>query len=123
MDDEESIRLLVGEMLGSCGYHYVMASSGEEALTLYQEAQDSGQPFSAVILDLTVPGGLGGKDTMQELLKIHPDVKAVVSSGYSNDPIMSKFKSFGFQAVMIKPYTLVELSEVMHRVVQEPHSE
>ena len=119
MDDEESIRMLASEMLQACGYYYEMAKNGEEALRLYQEAQNVDQPFSAVILDLTVPGGLGGKETMDQLLQIDPDVKAVVTSGYSNDPIMSKYRTFGFQAVMTKPYTLLELSDVMYRMVME----
>ena len=117
MDDEESIRLLVGEMLRACGYDYVMASNGLEALALYRKAFEANKPFAAVILDLTIPGGLGGKETMEELLKLDPMVKAIVASGYSNDPVMAKFESFGFRAVIPKPYNLVELSQVMHRVI------
>ena len=122
MDDEESIRLLASEMLRACGYYFEMAKNGEEALSLYQEAQKVDQPFSAVILDLTVPGGLGGRETMDQLLKIDPNVKAVVTSGYSNDPIMAKYRAFGFQAVMRKPYTLLELSDVMYRMVMDTES-
>ncbi|GJL55309.1 MAG: hypothetical protein NPIRA02_24410 [Nitrospirales bacterium] len=121
MDDEESIRVLASEMLRTCGYHFEMAKNGEEAVRLYQQAKETDTPFSAVILDLTVPGGLGGKETMVQLLQIDPDVKAVVSSGYSNDPIMAHYQRFGFHAVMTKPYSLMELSDVMYRVVMEPH--
>ncbi len=120
MDDEESIRVLASEMLRACGYHFEMAKNGEEAVSLYQKAQKTDSPFSAVILDLTVPGGLGGKETMERLLRIDPNVKAVVSSGYSNDPIMAKYQTFGFHAVMTKPYSLLELSDVMYRLVMEP---
>ncbi|WP_447970965.1 hybrid sensor histidine kinase/response regulator [Nitrospira sp. M1] len=122
MDDEESIRVLASEMLRACGYHFEMAKNGEEALTLYQQAKETDTPFSAVILDLTVPGGLGGKETMVQLLQIDPNVKAVVSSGYSNDPIMAQYQRFGFHAVMTKPYSLTELSDVMYQLVMEsPH--
>ncbi|MGB0911344.1 MAG: hybrid sensor histidine kinase/response regulator, partial [Nitrospirales bacterium] len=120
MDDEESIRMLASEMLRACGYYFEAAKNGEEAVMLYQEAQKDDQPFSAVILDLTVPGGLGGKEAMDQLLQIDPNVKAVVTSGYSNDPVMAKYRNFGFQAVMTKPYTLLELSDVMYRMVMEP---
>jgi len=119
MDDEESIRVLASEMLSTCGYHFEMAKNGEEAVTLYRQAQETNSPFSAVILDLTVPGGLGGKETMVQLLQIDPNVKAVVSSGYSNDPIMAQYQRFGFHAVMTKPYSLMELSDVMYRLVME----
>lgn len=119
MDDEESIRVLASEMLSTCGYHFEMAKNGEEAVTLYRQAQETNSPFSAVILDLTVPGGLGGKETMVQLLQIDPNVKAVVSSGYSNDPIMAQYQTFGFHAVMTKPYSLMELSDVMYRLVME----
>ena len=119
MDDEESIRVLASEMLKVSGYFFEMAKNGEEAISLYQRAQASQEPFSAVILDLTVPGGLGGKEAMEKLLEIDPQVKAIVSSGYSNDPIMAEYRSFGFQAVMTKPYSLQQLSEVMFRVVME----
>ncbi len=116
MDDEASIRLMLGEMLRHLGYDVTCASEGQEALKLYQDAFHTHQRFHAVILDLTVPGGLGGKETIDHLRQFDPQVKAIVSSGYSNDPILSCFSSFGFQGVVAKPFRLTELSHVLHQV-------
>jgi CheY-like chemotaxis protein len=115
MDDEEPIRLLAKEMLSHCGYRCVLAKDGNETITLFQQALDTHSPFSAVILDLTVPGSLGGKDTILRLRELDPHVIAFVSSGYSNDPIMAKFKTYGFQGVIPKPYSLIGLSTILHQ--------
>jgi CheY-like chemotaxis protein len=117
MDDEEMIRDLTVEILSSLGYDAVVAQDGVEAIQLFKEARDRGESFSAVILDLTVPGGMGGKETLKNLLKIDPDVKAIVSSGYSTDPIMSKFKRYGFRNVAVKPYKIEEISRVLDEVI------
>ena len=114
MDDEDSIRDMVGDILSLHGYMADFARNGEEAITLYQE-----NVYDVVILDLTIPGGMGGKETMRELLKINPNVKAIVSSGYSSDPIMSDYKQYGFKDVMAKPYKIEELDEVVQRVIAE----
>ena len=116
MDDEESIRLLVGEMLRHLGYEVQCVAEGKEALERYQEAYHTHQPFNAVILDLTVPGGLGGKDTIEKLRQFDPQVKAIVSSGYSNDPVLSRYSTFGFHGVVAKPFRLAELSQVLHQI-------
>ena len=117
MDDEERIRQLIGHMLGLLGYKVAFATTGEEALALYQEAIQFGTPFDAVILDLTVRGGMGGKDAMAELQKIDPEVKAIVSSGYSNDPVMASFQKYGFRDMVAKPYSMAELSQSLRRVL------
>ncbi|MFC1715083.1 response regulator [Candidatus Poribacteria bacterium] len=117
MDDEAHIRDLATEMLGRCGYRATTAMDGAEAIELYKKAMESGNPFHAVIMDLTVPGGMGGKETIQLLNEIDPDVKAIVSSGYSNDPVMAEFREYGFKGVIAKPYKLMELSEIMHKVL------
>ncbi len=116
MDDEESIRLLLGEMLRHLGYDVQCVAEGNEALECYQEAYHTHQPFNAVILDLTVTGGLGGKDTVEQLRLFDPQVKAIVSSGYSNDPVLSRYLTFGFRGVVAKPFRLAELSQVLHQV-------
>jgi PAS domain S-box-containing protein len=119
MDDEEAIGELASEMLGRLGYEVTTAIDGAEVIELYKEAKDSGQPYDAVIIDLTVPGGMGGKKTIRELMKIDPEVKAIVSSGYSKDPIMADFREYGFTGVIAKPYKTKELSEVLHRAVMD----
>lgn len=119
MDDEENIRELVKEMLGSLGYEVTTAMDGAEAIELYRDARDSGQPFDAVITDLTVPGGMSGKEAIQQLVKIDPGVKAIVSSGYSNDPIMANFREYNFHGAIAKPYRTRELSILLHEVLRK----
>jgi CheY-like chemotaxis protein len=79
--------------------------------------REAGAPFDAVIMDLTVPGGMGGREAMERLLEIDPTVTAIVSSGYSNDPVMANYREYGFQAVLTKPYQLHDLEQVVRRVV------
>lgn len=119
MDDQEPILKMVSRMLGRMGYEIVTTLDGSEAVETYSEAYEAGDFFDMVILDLTVPGGMGGAKTVIELLKIDPEVKAVVSSGYSNDPIMSKYQDYGFCGVVPKPYTKAQLSEVLNRILGE----
>ncbi|MDH3770283.1 MAG: response regulator, partial [Nitrospirota bacterium] len=117
MDDEPTIRAVLGEMLHLCGYEWEGAKNGSEAITLYQQAKDSKQPFAVVILDLTVPGEKGGKEVIKGLLQIDPRVKAIVVSGYSNDPVMADFRTYGFSGVVTKPFRLTELSQAVHQVI------
>ena len=117
MDDEEMIREMLSSMLSTAGYKVELASNGAEAIKRYAKAKESEQPFDAVILDLTVPGGMGGKETIEKLLEIDPGVIAIVSSGYSTDPIMSKFKKYGFSAVITKPYSAGELERTLQRLI------
>jgi DNA-binding NarL/FixJ family response regulator len=88
-----------------------------EATVAYQHAQAAGQPFAAVILDITVPGGVGGKEAMARLQAIDPQVKALISSGYANDPIMANFAQYGFSGVVTKPYTVERLKQALQRVL------
>jgi PAS domain S-box-containing protein len=112
MDDEETIRSVVGDILQYLGYTVDFASNGDEAVDLY-----SSQSYDAVILDLTIPGGMGGKEAIKHLREIDPAIKAIVSSGYSNDPIMSDYAAYGFKGVIVKPYTIHEISNVLKGVM------
>jgi PAS domain S-box-containing protein len=117
MDDEEIIRDVAGQMLSFLGYEAEFAKDGTEAVELYESTRKSGTPFDAVIMDLTIPGGMGGRDAIKELMNIDPQVKAIASSGYFTDPIMSDFREFGFKNVIAKPYKLKELGEVLNSVL------
>jgi signal transduction histidine kinase/CheY-like chemotaxis protein len=117
MDDESEVRMVLGNMLETLGYSIEFAEHGEEAVELYRKAKRSGKAFEACILDLTVPGGLGGKETILKLRRIDPKVKGIVSSGYSNDPVMSKYREYGFSGVIKKPYRLYDLSRVINNVM------
>ena len=113
MDDQEDYLTVTGETLSTLGYEASFARDGREAITIYMDALKKGQPFDLVIMDLTIPGGMGGKDTIKELMQKDPGVKAIVASGYSNDPIMANFSDYGFKGVLKKPFTLAELSELV----------
>jgi CheY-like chemotaxis protein len=117
MDDEQEIRALIKEMLTLLGYEADCVKNGEEAIALYAEAFEHNEPYDAVILDLTVRGGMGGRETMQNMQAIHPLVKAIVSSGYSNDSILSEFKQYGFGAMVAKPYRLEELGSALYTLL------
>ena len=119
MDDDDVVREIASDMISSLGYDVVTVSDGNEALQKYREAREAQAAFDVVIMDLTVPGGLGGKETIVRLREVDPQVKAIVSSGYSNDPIMSRYQAFGFRGVVAKPYSLAELSRVLKQVIEE----
>ncbi|VAW39033.1 hypothetical protein MNBD_DELTA04-1008 [hydrothermal vent metagenome] len=116
MDDDQDVREVAGMMLTELGYAVAFAGDGQEAVRLYQEAMRDRHPFDYVILDLTVPGGMGGEETIKELRKIDPEVKAIVSSGYSSSPIMADFREYGFTAVAVKPYNIDELGRILHEI-------
>lgn len=119
MDDEDGIRELAAEMLTLLGYDVALAEDGSRAIELYAEAAQAGAPFDVVIMDLTVPGGMGGREALERLLDIDPDVKAIVSSGYSNDPIMAEYRQHGFKGVVAKPYGVRELGAEIHKLLHE----
>ncbi|MBI5633210.1 MAG: PAS domain S-box protein [Nitrospirae bacterium] len=117
MDDDEVVRDVTQNMLIDLGYEIVLSTNGTEAIELYQEAMRTSRPFAAIILDLTIPGGMGGKETIQEILRIDPGVKAIVASGYSADPVMADFGNYGFRDVLKKPYSLQEISNALQKVI------
>jgi signal transduction histidine kinase/ABC-type uncharacterized transport system substrate-binding protein/ActR/RegA family two-component response regulator len=117
MDDEEIIREIALEILSHLGYEVEVCGDGKSALALYREALNSGKRYDAVIMDLTIQGGMGGKETMKELLGIDPMVKGIVSSGYNNDPILAHFREYGFSGMVSKPYTVRELQETLQKLV------
>ena len=110
MDDDETVQTVLQSMLEVLGHSVAIAGNGKEAVSLYRERFSSPEPFDLVIVDLTVPGGMGGKETMEELLKINPKVRGIVSSGYSNDPVMASYRNHGFSGAVTKPYVLQELA-------------
>ncbi len=117
MDDEKALRDVAVDILGAIGYEGAAVKDGAEALAVYRAAMETGRPFDAVIMDLTIPGGMGGKEAVRKLLEIDPAAKAIVSSGYSSDPVMSDFRRYGFRGVIAKPYRVRELGEVLGSVV------
>jgi PAS domain S-box-containing protein len=117
MDDEEALRKVAERMLLELGYEVHCVPDGAEAIKKYEQAKESGRSFDAVIMDLTIPGGMGGKEAVEKLLEVDPEAKSIVSSGYSNDPIMSNYKNFGFKGVVAKPYRIEELSWILHDVL------
>jgi CheY-like chemotaxis protein len=109
-------------MLGHLGYDVTFARDGAEAIALYSQEKNTDTPFEAVVLDLTVPGGMGGKQTVKKLLTIDPQTKAIVASGYSNDPIIAQFERYGFCDRIVKPYKSEELHAILYRVITTPRA-
>ena len=113
MDDDPAIRDLLSRILSLSGYSVALTRDGREALSVYEEARNNSHPFDAVIMDLTIPDGMGGKDAMEQLLKIDPQCRVIVCSGYSNDPVMAHFQKYGFRASLPKPFTGADLLKVL----------
>ncbi len=118
MDDEEIIIEVATAMLQHLGYEISPARDGEEAIELYLKSQEEGKPFDVVIMDLTIPGGMGGREAIEKIRTIAPASKIIVSSGYATDPIMANFKEYGFNGVIEKPYKIEELSKKLSEVIQ-----
>ncbi len=119
MDDDEVLRKLTRRKLARMGFAIETAQEGDEAVALYQAALDAGRPYDIVILDLVIPEGLDGKETIARLLQIDPGVRAIVSSGFVNDPAMSAFWEDGFIEMLPKPYKTNELEAVIRRVLKK----
>lgn len=117
MDDEEMLRDFIAELLTLLGYEVHCAADGLQTIEAYCRAKESGRPFDCVLMDLTIPGGMGGKEAIRRLREIDPNIKAIVSSGYSDDPVMADYRKYGFSGVVAKPYNAEELNEVLQRVI------
>lgn len=117
MDDEGLIRAVAGDVLQRLGHVAEIARDGVEAIALYREARHAGVPFDVVILDLTVLGGVGARDAIRDLTAFDPDVRAIVSTGYSNDPIVENYREHGFRALLMKPYRVAELQDALRRAM------
>ncbi|MFA7382803.1 MAG: ATP-binding protein [Desulfurivibrionaceae bacterium] len=117
MDDDNMVRSLTLSVLEYLGYAVVLAEDGQEALRLYRENREAGTPIDLAILDLTIPGGMGGRETIKELLALDPQAKVIVSSGYSNDPVMANYREYGFAAMLSKPFAIRELSAEIDKVL------
>jgi CheY-like chemotaxis protein len=123
MDDEEVVREVVGTMLKHLGYEVIFASDGIEAIDLYSAALKSGRKFDSVIMDLTIPGGMGGKEAVAKLKELDTEVLAIVSSGYSNDPVMANFRDFGFSGCVAKPFRIDELGTLLAQLLPRQHNQ
>ncbi len=119
IDDEEVVRKSAGGLLRRLGYEVEVAEDGDEGIDFYSTALRRGQPFDAVILDLTIPGGMGGKEAVKVLRRMDPESKIIVSSGYSDDPVISEFREHGFVACIVKPYGVDTLADTLHKVMGE----
>jgi CheY-like chemotaxis protein len=117
MDDEEVVRRLVKRLLEQEGHEVELVADGQSAVGAFENARGQGLPFDAVILDLTVRDGVGGEQTIRELLKIDPGVKAIVVSGYATDPVMLEPARYGFNGVVAKPFDKLKLREALSRVL------
>ena len=117
MDDDKVVREVTGAMVKRLGYHVETAERGEETIEMYRRSLEKQDPFDILIMDLTIAGGMGGVETLKQIRKLNPDVMAIVSSGYSNDPALSKYDQYGFSGCLVKPYRIEELSEVLNAVM------
>lgn len=117
MDDEQLGRDALKAMLEELVYTAECVRNGAEAVYLFRKMKKEGKPFATVFLDLTIPGGVGGKESITTLRKIDPNIKSVVSSGYSTDPVMANYREFGFSAVLSKPCLLEDLSMVFQELL------
>ncbi len=119
MDDEEMVREVAGAMLKQFGYEFEFATEGKEALEKYRTAMKHGKAFDVVIMDLTIPGGMGGKETIRQLLEIDGRARAIVASGYSTDPVMAHFSHYGFSGRVVKPFSMDDLKRVIEQVMNQ----
>ena len=116
MDDEDFVRSVVADMLDILGYECIACENGQQACELYQQAMEADRPFSAVIMDLTIPGGMGGVDAITAIRRIDPAARGIVASGYSSDLVVANHNDYGFVAAIPKPFTLRQIAETLYEV-------
>jgi CheY-like chemotaxis protein len=117
MDDEQVILEVTNEVLRFLGYEVMFARDGAAAITLYTQEKTKGAPFDLIILDLSVPEGMGGKETFEKLHALDPSAKIVISSGFTNDPMLTDYKSFGLSGVLAKPYRITEIKTLLEKMI------
>ena len=113
MDDEDMVGEIACQMLEYLGFAAMRVADGADAVSVYKKHRDDGEPFTAVIMDLTIPGGMGGQEAVAEILKIDGEAKVFVSSGYSTDPIMVNYKEYGFSGGIAKPFDLAAMQKIL----------
>jgi len=118
MDDEQIILDVTREVLTFLGYTVVFAKEGATAIALYKKEKAAGHPFDLVILDLSIPDGMNGREAIEKLREFDPQVKAIVSSGYTNDPIMQNYTSYGFSGRLTKPYRINEIKKILEDLIK-----
>ena len=122
MDDEEFIRDVAGQIMDHFGYRVSLASKGEEALEKVSHGLESGERIDLVILDLTIPDGMGARETIAPLLALDPEIKTLISSGLMDDPLIQNYEKNGFSGTIAKPYEMEEMEETIRKTLQDKHS-
>ncbi len=117
MDDEEQVRIITKAMLEEMGHRVLLANDGLETIQAYQEAMTEGSPIDLIIMDLTIAGGMGGKEAVQKILSVDPEARVIVSIGYSHDPVMANFEDYGFCSAIAKPYQIDELQKIVNQQI------
>lgn len=117
MDDEQTILDVTNEVLKFLGYDVMFAKDGAAAIELYKKEKAANVPFDVVILDLSIPEGMGGKEAIRQLREFDPAVKALVSSGYTNDPAVMNYADYGFSGILSKPYKINDMKMILEQLV------
>jgi CheY-like chemotaxis protein len=118
MDDEEAVREAIGGLLTQLGHSVTLVVEGEEAVARYQIARENGTPYDVVILDLKVPGHMGGQAAAQAILAFDPNARLIVSSGYATDPVIANYQDYGFKGRVVKPFLFNSLQRAVEKVLQ-----
>ncbi|MFH2092864.1 MAG: ATP-binding protein [Pseudomonadota bacterium] len=118
MDDDEQVCIIAQKMITLFGHQCSVVHDGQQAIAAYKKAVSEGSPYDLILMDLTIPGGMGGKDTIDKILDINPQAKAIVISGYSNDPVLANYQDYGFKGMLVKPFKISELKDTLERALE-----